>query len=89
MIQIWAAVVGAVILLVIAIGAGIAFYKWLQELFLFKTGDNPYRRTCRKCGAQQEMYQSNVEGFETTYWWEEKFTFINKPKCKCHKYVNK
>lgn len=87
MIHIRASVVGVVILLVIAIAAGVALYKFLQELFLFKTGDNPYQRTCRKCGAQQEMYQSNVEGFEKIYWWEERFTFTSKPECKCHKYA--
>lgn len=60
---------------------------WLREVSLFKATDNPYKRECKKCGAHQDMYQSNVEGLEHKTWWEEVYPIGNNPNCECHKYA--
>lgn len=58
-----------------------------QSLFLFKTGHNPYNRVCRKCNSTQSLYQSNVEGCNSS-WWEEEREGTN-PNCECHSFVEK
>lgn len=58
--------------------------KWL--LFKKDPRGNPYRRYCKKCGACQIMYQSNIEGWEDDIWWEEVYPIGDNPKCKCHDY---
>ena len=45
--------------------------------------NNPYRRYCKKCGQQQDMYSSS---FASNYtWWEDALPIKNE-KCTCHKY---
>ena len=60
----------------------------IQETFLFKKGRNPYHRICRKCGAHQNMYQSNIEGLESHYWWEDVYPIGNNENCLCHKFTD-
>lgn len=64
------------------------FYRKINEWRLFKQGRNPYKRICRKCGAHQDLYQSNIEGCEHAMWWEEVYPIGNNPKCKCHSYAS-
>jgi hypothetical protein len=58
----------------------------VRTAMLFQKDENPYRRTCKKCGARQVMYQSNVEGVETREWWQE-HDEGNNPDCRCHRKV--
>jgi len=60
--------------------------KWIRSLLLFKKGHNPFHRICKKCGANQHQYRSNIEGNEHETWWEEVYPIGNDEKCKCHSY---
>lgn len=55
---------------------------------LFRKGNNPYQRICRKCGAHQHMYQSNVKGREHVTWWAEVYPVGDNEDCACHKYAS-
>lgn len=58
-------------------------YDAIKLRLIFKVdGYNPYRRTCRKCGANQSMYQSLFGS-----WWGETYPLGNDPNCQCHKYA--
>jgi len=46
---------------------------------------NPYRRYCKKCGQQQDLYTYNL--ISRFSWWEDMGT-INDKSCSCHKYSN-
>lgn len=60
--------------------------RGIKALILFKKGHNPFSRICKKCGAHQHQYRSNIEGNEHETWWEEVYPIGNDEKCKCHKY---
>lgn len=60
-------------------------YKTIQTNRQFKYNDNPYSRTCRKCGALQHMYHHHGEPGDT--WWQEMYPIGNDPNCKCHGYA--
>lgn len=47
-----------------------AIFSKIRENNLFKAGHNPYARICKKCGAHQNLYQSNIEGCDHHTWWE-------------------
>lgn len=57
------------------------------ENLQFKRGRNPYSRICKECGAQQDLYQSNIEGWKKRTWWVEMYPIGNNPNCKCHSYA--
>ena len=61
--------------------------KTLLVHTLFRWGKNPFRRYCKKCGACQVMYGSNIQGCEHDTWWEEVYPIGDNPDCKCHKYA--
>lgn len=63
-------------------------YRSIMIAIIFKRGHNPYNRICKRCGAHQDMYQSNIEGNESDFWWEEVYPIGNNPNCKCHKYAS-
>lgn len=50
---------------------------------LFKKGDNPYRRYCKKCGQRQEYYVFSYQ--PDRGWWEDMGRTFKKA-CACHKY---
>lgn len=53
---------------------------------LFKRDSrNPFRRHCRRCGQQQDMYEvPSILG--TTHVWEEMGAVVS-PSCACHSHV--
>lgn len=58
----------------------------IKKALLFRYDkQNPYRRYCKKCGACQIQYESNVIGHNDT-WWQEVYPIGNDEKCKCHSY---
>lgn len=65
----------------------LATYIMIKEQLQFKRGHNPFARICRKCGAHQHQYETRVEGFRPTTWWEEVYPIGNDPNCSCHKYA--
>ncbi len=64
----------------------LSLIKYILTKLQFKKGHNPFCRICKKCGAYQNMYESNVEGCDLT-WWEEVYPIGNDPNCKCHSYA--
>lgn len=67
---------------------GVMVYKAImgfKEIFLFKIGHNPYKRICKKCGAVQDNYRSNVEG-DDSVWWEVVYAG-NDENCDCHRHA--
>lgn len=58
----------------------------IKENLQFKRGHNPFARICRKCGAHQHQYHSNIQGSHDV-WWEEVYPIGNDPNCSCHKYA--
>ena len=44
---------------------------------------NPYRRYCKICGQQQDLYACSYSSNYT--WWEDMYP-IYDISCKCHKY---
>ncbi len=69
------------------LGAGYLVYRWVWQMVLFKCGHNPYARICKRCGAHQNMYQSNIEDDNST-WWEDVYPIGNNEKCKCHSFTD-
>jgi len=52
-------------------------------LFVFRRSNtNPYTRYCKICGQQQDLYASNIEGSDLT-WWED-MGLVKDDKCICH-----
>jgi hypothetical protein len=76
-----------IILLIILIGSflwwGIYSVRYYQNLFEY---NNPFSRTCKKCGAHQNQYCYSYNDRET--WWEEMYPIGNDPNCKCHSYAD-
>lgn len=64
-----------------------AAIRQIKIMGLFKQGHNPFNRICKKCGAHQSQYQSNIEGCEHNTWWEEVYPIGNDENCQCHKYA--
>ena len=60
----------------------------IKERRQFKRGHNPFTRICKSCGAHQDQYRSNVEGWEHHTWWVEMSPVGNDPNCKCHSYAD-
>lgn len=71
---------------IIILGGSISIYFKIKEWMLFKTGDNQFQRICKKCGAHQHQYRSNIEGCENQTWWSSVFPVGNDLDCKCHSY---
>lgn len=71
----------------IILGAIWAAIRQVKISVLFKIGRNPFIRVCRKCGAHQSQYQSNIEGMDHITWWEEVYPIGNNENCQCHKYA--
>ena len=65
---------------------GHTFYTAIKVNRQFKYDDNPFRRHCGKCGAQQDNYHE--AGNTGNTWWEEMYPIGNDPDCKCHTYAN-
>lgn len=47
---------------------------------------NPYRRSCKKCGAHQNAYCQSMQTWNNQ-WWEEVYPLGNNPDCGCHKFA--
>ena len=65
------------------IGGKMKKILWLiwTWFFLYKYGDNPYKRICKRCGDIQEVWSNN--GFYGRGYW----VFTYEPlvdKCLCH-----
>jgi len=54
----------------------------IYETWLFATSGNPYRRTCRKCGQQQQAYGRT---YNKSQWWEDTLPEPDKD-CVCHSF---
>ena len=72
--------------LIVTLGAIYFIWHSIMQSILFKQGHNPYCRICRRCGAHQVQYGSNIIGNEHITWWQEVYPIGNNPKCKCHNY---
>lgn len=73
----------AIIFLFSGLVVGFIYYK-IRENILFYRGANPYRRTCKKCLAQQEWMQWYGDELHEG-WWEETSQGDN-PNCECKKF---
>ena len=62
-----------------------SIYRWIMVKIIFKKHSNPFVRECRRCTSVQNMYQSNIEHDNST-WWEEMYDG-NDADCRCHKYA--
>lgn len=71
------------------LGAQWLVRRRLTQIFLFKKCKyNPFRRSCRKCGQWQSMYDNGgFIGVDYRSWWEEIYPIGNNPKCNCKKYA--
>lgn len=76
------------IVIVLLIGYGLnRVNDYIEGNHLFKYDDtNPYRRKCKKCGAQQDLHHYSWNPRAT--WWEEMYPIGNDPNCECHKYAD-
>lgn len=80
--------IGTIILALLYFGSLIwAIVRMIKFSLLFKTERNPFIRTCKRCGAVQNMYSWNVEGMEHISWWEEMYANDEDPNCPCHSYA--
>ena len=78
------AIIYTILLVAISGGAIVLFAIKLSAIGLFRYDkSNPYRRYCKKCGQQQDMYGCcmNCPG-----WWED-MVEIKDPACRCHDYT--
>lgn len=80
--EIFMNIIGCFIVLVVILLVRRCIVIWR----LFKGGHNPYTRICKKCDNVQNLFQSNIEGQEDNYWWEDVGDGGNDEKCPCHKY---
>lgn len=66
-------------------GVMIKNYLAARRLFNKDGYRNPYRRTCKLCGAQQQVMESHqfIDGKKRS-WWEET-SKGNNPQCECRK----
>lgn len=76
----------AVIIIIgpIIVVSAIFLISYILECSIFQYERNPYRRTCKKCGAQQDL--TEFVG-SRMMWWEESYPIGNDPSCKCHSYA--
>lgn len=65
----------------------LVMYFKIREWMLFKEGHNPFARICKKCGAHQNQYRSNIEGHENQTWWASVYPIGDDPDCRCHSYA--
>jgi transcription elongation factor Elf1 len=80
--------IGAIIFVCIYVAGGQwVLRRFITESTLFKRHHNPYKRTCKRCGQQQVMYDNGgTIGADYHSWWEEAYPIGNDPKCRCKKY---
>lgn len=81
----WVDIVVLSFFALIVLGGVLAIFLKTKESLLFRGGRNPYHRICKKCGSHQNMYKSNIEGNNST-WWEDVYPIGNDENCKCHSY---
>lgn len=76
-----------IVLALIALLIGYGIYRMVLARMLFKYDDcNPYRRVCKRCGQQQDMFESNfVDSFD--FWWENMGVKGDR-QCKCQSYAS-